>query len=109
MAVNCESFTNVAHLVGETNFQRMKRVAHILDHLGGLNIGLKQRRLDVPVKRANRGHSLLIVCANQSERRSVEVSQRSTLAQKFWIDANTKIQTSLFARSLLQSRHNHIL
>src|SRR5205085_4121203 len=104
MAVELERLADIPDLVRKAHLQRMEAVANILHHLGGLYRSNKNRCLDIRVKTTQPAGCLFIVCADQGERRRVEVFQRHAFTQELRIDTQTKIPTGFLSRALFEPR-----
>ena len=96
MRIDRKGFTEIAHLVGETDFERVPAIVDVLHHLCSFQVGAHQRRLDAFVKPSQSISTLRINFADHRLRRKIKALHRRTLAEEFGVVANSETDACFF-------------
>ena len=109
MRVDAVGLADRAHLVGEADLERVKRVVRVLRHLGDRH-GYPVDDAGKPlVERRHRVGGELVACADDRLRRIVEVAHRRALAQELRVHGDAEVGSGAQTRGGLEARDERAL
>ena len=108
MAVGADRLADAADLVGETHLQRVPRVVHVLDHLGGLEIGAHERTGEPVIEFRQHLAACAVQLTDHGLRRIQEVVHRGALAQELGVHAQPEIDSGSPPGRGLERRDHHV-